>query len=111
MKIKRLFEDTDRYRFDFKLCTTAKGYAQIDTGQDAWYFGTWTNPFELRTVNYCEGDVTISDAETAEEYEKDIRAIKKRNLDNGHRFIGIDPGFNEGLKEKLVELGLGDLVH
>ncbi len=26
---------SDRYKFDFKLCTPAKGWAQLDTRQDA----------------------------------------------------------------------------
>jgi hypothetical protein len=111
MKIQREFKPVDRYVFDFKYCTTKKGFAQVDTGQDAWYFGTWTNPEKMRTVNYCEGDITISDAETADEYVDDLRAIKRWNLENGHRFCGIDSGFNEGLKEKFVDLGLGDLLH
>ena len=56
METIRDFASTDRYIFDFKLCTTGKGWAQVDTEQDASYFGTWANPFELKVVSYTEGD-------------------------------------------------------
>ncbi len=35
----RSFHSTERYRFDFRLCTKEKGWTQYDTNQDAWYFG------------------------------------------------------------------------
>jgi hypothetical protein len=38
------FTPSDRYVYDFVLCTYDKGWAQIDTRQDASYYGTWTNP-------------------------------------------------------------------
>ena len=57
MKEQTAFDPmTDRYSFDFKLCTPKNGWAQVDTSQDASYFGTWANPFERKTVSYCEGD-------------------------------------------------------
>jgi hypothetical protein len=111
MKIIRSFEQTNRYSFDFDLCTTKKGFAQVDTSQDAWYFGTWTNPFELKTVCYCEGDITISQSENADEYAQDLRDIKSWNESQGHEFRGIDPGFNEALENKLRDLGLNDLMY
>ena len=44
MKITREFCPGDRYVYDFGLCTYEKGWAQVDTAQDASYFGTWANP-------------------------------------------------------------------
>lgn len=111
MKITRLFEPTDRYVFDFKFCTTKMGFAQVDTGQDASYFGTWANPFTLRTICYCEGDVTISDAENVAEFITEINTIKSWNDEQGHSFKGIDPGFNEDLKAEFVKIGLGDFLY
>ena len=40
MKIIRSCESGDRYRFDFDLCSCARGWAQVDTAQDASWFGT-----------------------------------------------------------------------
>ena len=50
-------ENIERYHFDFGECSHHLGYAQVDTSQDAPYFGIWTNPTTLTTVSYIEGDV------------------------------------------------------
>lgn len=44
MTITREFAPADRYIYDFKYCSTSNGWAQIDTSQDASYFGQWINP-------------------------------------------------------------------
>lgn len=107
---KRLFEPSDRYQFDFRLCTYAKGWAQLDTSQDASYFGTWINPTERKIANYCEGDVTIQTAETDEEVVSLVAEIKAWNVQQGHRFIGIDPGLGEEMQGRLVAAGLGEFL-
>lgn len=107
---QRLFQPCDRYRFDFGLCTYAKGWAQLDTGQDASYYGTWINPVERKIVNYCEGDVTIQTAETDEELVSLVAEIKRWNEQAGHAFIGIDPGFGEPMFGNLIAAGLGEFV-
>ena len=68
MKITREFAPADRYLYDFGLCSYANGWAQVDTAQDASYFGTWANPTRLLIFNYCEGDTTLHEAETPEEF-------------------------------------------
>ena len=55
------FNDGDRYILDFGACSSKNGFAQIDTDQDASYFGMWCNPVSLRLVSFCEGDFTIID--------------------------------------------------
>ena len=40
-------ENIERYHFDFGECSACNGYAQVDTSQDAPYFGIWTNPMNL----------------------------------------------------------------
>ena len=47
MKITREFCPGDRYVYDFGLCRYEKGWAQIDTAQDASFFGTWADPTRL----------------------------------------------------------------
>ena len=111
MKTERLFESTDRYAFDFKLCTTGKGYAQVDTQQDAWYYGTWANPFKLKIVSYCEGDITIQTADNPEEFVEEMQKIKTWNQEQGWKFYGIDPGFNGDLEKRFIEIGLKELLH
>ena len=111
METIREFASIDRYYFDFKKCTTGKGWAQVDTEQDASYFGTWANPFNLKVITYAEGDITIRTAEHELEFAKEIREIKEWNIENGWKFHGIDPGFNEKLADKFKEIGLADYLH
>ena len=102
---------TDRYEFDFKLCTPSKGWAQVDTSQDAGYFGTWANPEKLEIVNYCEGDITLRTAESGAEFAQALRELKAWNEERGYGFGGIDCAMVESIKEDFEELGLGDLLH
>ena len=64
MKITREFASADRYVYDFGFCSYEKCWAQVDTAQDASYFGTWANPARLVIFNYCEGDTTVKEAES-----------------------------------------------
>ena len=105
------FFPSDRYLYDFKLCTTGRGWAQVDTGQDALYFGTWANPFELKTLCYCEGDVITVKLDTAAEFVTEIWSIKLWNERDGIQFSGIDAGFNEKLRARFETLGLSSLLH
>ncbi len=101
---------TDRYAFDFKMCTIKKGYAQVDTGQDASYYGTWANPTKLIVVSYCEGDITVQKCENKTEFISLIRDIAIWNKCQGYSF-GIDPGLQGDIERAFVDLGLKDLLH
>lgn len=111
MKTTRSFEMADRYIYDLGVCSIKRGFAQVDTSQDASYFGTWANPSKWAIVCYCEGDVTLQQADSAEEFVSAIRELKQWNEENGHKFYGIDPGFIEALADGFKVLGLGDLLH
>jgi hypothetical protein len=111
-KTRRWFAPSaSRYAFDFRLCTPAHGWAQVDTSQDAPYFGTWANPHRLEIVTYCEGDVTIQSYATAAEFEAGLRALKSWNEEHGHRFLGIDPMLSPQLEDAFRRIGLSDLLH
>ena len=73
MKITREFCPGDRYIYDFGLCTYEKGWAQVDTAQDASYFGTWANPTRLMIFSYCKGDTTLKEAASPEEFVAELR--------------------------------------
>ncbi len=97
----------DRYKYDFNLCTYANGWAQLDTSQDASYFGKWINPSTRQILTYCEGDVTVTTVDTDEELVAEVAEIKAWNEQQGHRFIGIDPGFDESpIRRRLEAAGL-----
>jgi hypothetical protein len=100
----------DRYVYDFKACTYAKGWAQIDTKQDAPYYGTWTNPQRREIFSYCEGDTTLVRCETDEEYVQEVRECASWNKGAGY-WLGIDPGLGAEMRERFETLGLGDLLH
>jgi hypothetical protein len=111
MNIERSFLPGDRYLYDFELCTPSKGFAQVDTQQDASYYGNWANPFDFILVSYCEGDVTKTTCNNAEEFKEKIRYIKTWNEENGYRFCGVDPLCNAKLEQQFINLGLSDLFH
>ena len=110
-RITEFMENCDRYHFDNGECSVALGYAQVDTCQDAWYYGIWTNPTTLTTVSYMEGDVYHEIAESVEEYVAHIRETKRRMEEYGRRFIGIDPMLNSEIEKRFRDIGLGDLLH
>ena len=98
----------DRYEIDFVDCKAANGYAQIDTSQDAWYFGQWANPHKRHYVSYCEGDITEITFTTDEEFGKHIRSVVECYQEG---FKGIDGMCRDSIIDKFKELGLGDLLH
>ena len=101
----------ERYHFDFGECSASLGYAQVDTSQDAPYFGIWTNPLNLTTVSYMEGDIYRNTAESVEEYVEFIRQLKSEYEAMGTKISGIDPMLNSEISNRLIEIGLGDLIH
>ena len=103
--------DGDRYHFDFGECSHHLGYAQVDTSQDAPYFGIWTNPTTLTTVSYMEGDIYRDTAESVEEYVEFIRKMKADYEKMGRPVLGIDPMLNDEISNRFKEIGLGDLLH
>lgn len=105
------FAPSDRYVYDFRLCTPHDGWAQIDTEQDASYFGTWANPFKLEVVSYVEGDVYRNKAENVQEFVDEIMSIKTWNEGHGYKFGGVDAMCREDLITRFKEIGLGELLH
>lgn len=101
----------NRYFFDGNVCSSSKGFAQIDTSQDASYFGIWANPEKLMIVSYCEGELTVQIADNEAEFVQEVLKIKQWNEEYGHEFYGIDPGFNDGLKSSFERMGLSHLLH
>ena len=111
MKIIREFAPTDRYVYDFGPCSSKNGFAQLDTAQDASYYGMWANPEKRIIVSYCEGDVTTTICDNDKEFVEEIDRIADFNNSNGLDFKGIDPGFNDALKERFVSIGLSHYLH
>ena len=111
MKITREFAPADRYLYDFGLCSCANGWAQVDTAQDASYFGTWANPARLMVFSYCEGDTTLKEAGSPEEFAAELRGIDAWNRAHGYGPAKIDPGYDPAIKAAFEGLGLADMLH
>jgi len=106
IKKETFFESINRYAFDSKLCSASKGYAQLDTSEDASYLGNWINFKEFKIVSYCEGDITIETCEN----EKEFKELLKKTVDfykfNQENFLGIDLLCNEKIINDFESLGL-----
>ncbi len=99
---------TDRYALDRRFGVDG-GYAQIDTSQDAAYFGTWASPSERRIVTYAEGDISDQTAETDEEFAEAIRALAAWNREREFLF-SIDTRGSATLTEQFSAVGLGEFL-
>lgn len=106
----RYMFDWNTYNFKSGMCSSAFGWAQVDTDQDASYHGIWANPFDLKMFTFIEGDTILVECENKEEFIKQIRECKTFQDKNGG-FQGIDPGLSEGAKTPWIALGLGDLLY
>ena len=111
MKITRELCPGDRYLYDLGLCSNENGWAQVDTVQDASYFGTWANPTRLLIFNYCEGDTTLKEAESPEEFATELRDIDAWNRAQGYGPARIDPGSDPAMTAAFVALGLVEMLH
>lgn len=100
----------DRYQFDFKMCTASKGWAQLDTRQDASYYGNWINPMTRELVSYCEGDITHTQCDDDADFTETVRECVKWHQDQGY-FIGIDGMCREEIIAAFTRLGLGEFLH
>lgn len=105
---EKFVDDGSRYALDFGACDYKRGFAQMDTDQDAGYFGQWANPTRLVVVCYAEGDLTVSECETGEEFVGLVRRIAEFH---GEGFKGVDGMCEEGIIGGFEALGLGDLLH
>ena len=104
------FCPADRYRYDFGLCSPVNGFAQLDTSEDAWYYGNWANPEKLVLFSYCEGDCYTTICENEDEFRQEMERVKQWHLDQGSTF-GVDPGLNQERIDAWHKVGLGHLLH
>ena len=61
----------DRYQFDWKL-RALDGWVQLDTDQDASYYGHWASPSKLTIIAFIEGDVIKHVCDTIEEWQQEV---------------------------------------
>ena len=61
--------------------------------------------------SYCEGDTTLKEAASPEEFAAELREIDAWNRVHGYGPARIDPGLNPATKAEFVLIGLTDLMH
>jgi len=103
-------EISDRYCFDFEYCSRANGWAQLDTVNDAWYYGKWANIDRLLIVSYTEGDIRIVQCDNLEEFKEELYVMNEYEVRNNNR-LKIDPGLSLDESLKYHKAGLSDLLH
>ena len=98
-------DNKDRYHFDFGECSYENGFCQIDTTQDASYYGNWIHLDKMYLVSYAEGDVRRIQFDNRDEVVKWLR--------NVYGLIHIDPGLGD-MRERTIkrmqELGITELL-
>ena len=102
---------SDRYSLDCGPCSCANGFAQVDTGQDAPYYGIGCSPTERAIVRFRQGDVTTTVCETDDEFVAQIRELARWNDGAGYGPMKIDAVFHDALRRAFALLGLADLPH
>jgi hypothetical protein len=96
--------DLNRYHFDNSECNPARtDFCQIDTWQDASYFGIWADPVGLRVVKFIESEVYRHEFETEAAFCEKIRSVLKHNR-RGEGHASIDP---YGNRDDWHALGFG----
>lgn len=101
---------SDRYKYDFRACTSDKGWAQLDTKQDASYFGNWVNPLSLKLMSYCEGDTTLTECDSEADFIATVRECVQWHSERDY-FLGIDGMCNPILIDAFTRMGMAEFLH
>jgi hypothetical protein len=100
------FADGDRYAYDFGLCAD---FAQVNTSEDASWFGIWACPSRLVVFTFCEGDCSTVQCDTPAEFCDEIHRVRDFAERQGG-FLGVDPGTDAAKVQAWRALGLGELL-
>lgn len=111
MRIERTFASVDRYLFDFNVCTSEKGWAQLDTRQDASYYGNWINPTLRQLLSYAEGDIARTYCDTDAEFVAEVKRACEWHAENDDKRPAIDGMCNDAIIARFRELGLEEWLH
>lgn len=107
MKVTKGHSGGDRYQYDSDLCSYEKGWVQIDTNQDASYYGHWCNLESLQFFSFVEGETTLFEYESIEEFKQALVEQRDFHLQDGRWSIDVS-GIE---KAKYIELGFATSVY
>ena len=97
-----------RYIFDNRL---PSDYAQLDTSEDASWYGNWASAQRLAFISYAEGDCCITTCDSEEEFVSEFTRFKEFCDRVGYDFKGIDPGLDPDHKAEWERVGLGSFLY
>jgi hypothetical protein len=100
----------DRYKYDFRLCKARDGWAQLDSRQDASYYGQWVNPLTLKLMSYCEGDTCLTECTDEDDFISALRECIRWNQDAGY-FIGIDGMCELSIIDAFTRIGFAEFLY
>ena len=100
------YADGDRYQYDWGLC---RDFAQVNTSEDASWYGIWACPTRLVVFTFAEGDCCTVQCDSPTEFCEELRKVEAFANRQG-RFLGVDPGSDPAKAEQWQALGLGDLL-
>jgi hypothetical protein len=106
--VTREFAEADRYLYDRLLIP--QGFAQVDTGSDASWYGIWAHPGRRVVFAYAEGDCTTTECETAAEFIQELERLQAWHRQHD-RFLGVDPGSDPANRQAWIEAGCGEFLH
>jgi hypothetical protein len=72
-RVRHLVLPGERYVFDWNLDRGA--WEQLDTENDASFFGIWINKAELRILSFVEGDVYLTLCTDADSYDAEVAEL------------------------------------
>ena len=111
MNITRQHVSGDRYQYDTHYCKLADGWAQVNTKQDASYYGLWTNPFSLQIMEFVEGDEIFIVYDNKEEYKNGLEELKQWQESLGYNLtIDCIVLVDQSISNALKEIGVSDLL-
>ena len=101
------FAMADRYRWDNKYCPATEGWVQVDTLQDAPYYGTWAHKDKYQIVQYVEGDLSTTTCTDAEAFAAELAEFVRWAKEAGS-WEGIDANLRA---EEWFDAGFGEYLH
>lgn len=99
-----------RLQHDFRL-EAAHGWAQVDTKEDAPWYGNWANPIAMKVVHFVEGDLSVYEHEAPEMFVQHLRAFADSCDRLGYGPMKIDPMCRDDIINSFRALGLADLLY
>ena len=88
-RVRHLLLHGDRYHFDFNLDLGI--WEQLDTENDASYFGVWINKTELRILSFVEGDLYLTLCPDPVSYDAEVSELCA-NCKASPAFVALSEG-------------------